>query len=247
MNPMLKDNVRELPHLRDRAGVFADRRDAGAAVAEMLAGELPDDALVLSVPAGGVPVGAEIARRLGLGLDVAVVSKITPPWSTEVGIGAVAFDGTTRLSDHVPGSASLSERQLIEQTKQARAKVNERIKRLGGGKEIANLSDRTALLVDDGLATGGTMRLAAEAVAGAGARRIIIAVPTGHVRAVNSLADAAETLYCANVRFAVPFAVADAYRKWHDVTTDEAARILDDFRRNRQATENTGNTEEAER
>ena len=83
--------------MRDRRRVFEDRRHAGVVLARMLAGKLPARSRILAIPAGGLPVAVEVANALGLPLDVAVVSKVTPAWNTEVGYGAVAFDGRVRV------------------------------------------------------------------------------------------------------------------------------------------------------
>lgn len=101
--------------------MFRDRLDAGAVLAEMLGGYGGSGAIVLAVPAGGVAVAAVVAGRLGLGLDVAVVSKITPPWNAEVGYGAVAFDGSVVLNEALLRSLGLSRQQVragIEGTKE---------------------------------------------------------------------------------------------------------------------------------
>ncbi|MEE8197803.1 MAG: hypothetical protein V3T69_11570, partial [Acidiferrobacterales bacterium] len=87
-------SIHTLTRLGDRAGVFCDRTHAGEVLADMLQGICVAQPLILGIPAGGVPVAAAIAPRLGAPLDVAVVSKITLPWNTEAGYGAVAFDGT---------------------------------------------------------------------------------------------------------------------------------------------------------
>ncbi len=100
MNPGA-GHVIELPELRNRGHVFRDRAHAGEVLAGMLAEYRGSDALVLGIVAGGVPVAASLARALGLALDVAVVSKVTLPWNTEMGYGAVAYDGTLRLNEDV--------------------------------------------------------------------------------------------------------------------------------------------------
>ena len=119
-------NIIELPELHGRTGVFRDRADAGEVLAGMLAELSGGEATVLAVPAGGVPVAAVLAERLGLRLDVAVVSKITPPWNSEIGYGAVAFDGTVRLNNDALPRMGLTQQQITEGIARTTEKVNRR-------------------------------------------------------------------------------------------------------------------------
>jgi predicted phosphoribosyltransferase len=218
--------VHELPALRDRTRVFRDRVHAGEVLAEMLAAYRGGDAIVLAVPSGGVPVAAGIARRLGLPLDVAVVSKILLPWTTEAGFGAVAFDGTVWVDEDAVASFGLDPADVARSTAAAREKVARRVARLRGDRPPSPLAGRPALLVDDGIAAGSTMRTAIGALRAGGATEVIVAVPTGHARALGIVAGLADAVYCPNVRAGFRFAVADAYERWRDVTEDEAATLL---------------------
>ncbi len=218
--------VFELPELRDRVRVFRDRADAGAALARMLAGVLAPGAVVLAIPAGGVPVAAVIASRLGLPLDLAVVSKVLLPWDTEAGYGAVAFDGTVRLNEPLVEGLGL-DRATVEAGRAAtRERVQRRVRTLRPGRPFPDLRSREALLVDDGLASGFTMRVAVEALRRSGARTVRVAVPTGHLEAVARVAAEVESLHCANLRGGRRFAVADAYLRWTDVEEGEVRALL---------------------
>lgn len=219
--------VIDLERMRDARGVFRDRAHAGAQLAAMLAGYRGGTAQVLAVPAGGVPVAAVVANTLELPLDVAAVSKITLPWNTEAGYGAVAFDGTVRLNDALVRSAGLTPAEVEAGIAATRAKVMRRVHRLRGGRPFPNLGDTTAILIDDGLASGFTLQVAIAALRKAGAREIIVAVPTGHGSSVARIAGEVERLYCPNVRYGLRFAVADAYEQWSDVSEDEALRLLE--------------------
>jgi predicted phosphoribosyltransferase len=223
---MLPANVLELSELRNRVAVFRDREHAGEVLAALLAGEVPRDGLVLAIPAGGVPVAAVLARRLGLPLDLAVVSKITLPWNTEAGYGAVAFDGTTRLNDDMVRHLGLAQDVVQAGLCRTREKVERRVRRLRAGRDPLDLAERTVVLVDDGLASGFTLRVAAAAVRSAGAERRLVAVPTGHAASVRSIAPELDRLYCANLRGGLRFAVADAYERWCDVSEQEVEGIL---------------------
>jgi predicted phosphoribosyltransferase len=218
-------SIHQRPDLRDRLGVFRDRAHAGQVVAGMLAGFRAGDAALLAIPAGGLPVGAAIACALELPLGVAVVSKITLPWNTEVGYGAVAFDGTVRLNRDLTRRLALGEEEIGRGIEATLAKVRRRVAELGG--DAPDLSDRAAIVVDDGLASGFTMRTAVEALRKAGAIRVVVAVPTGALHSVEDLARQADDLYCANIRGGWSFAVADAYQRWTDVSEREAREILD--------------------
>ncbi len=215
-----------LPELRGRTRVFRDRIHAGAVLADMLQDLRGTDALVLAVPAGGVPVAAELARRLDLPLDVAVVSKITLPWNTEAGYGAVAFDGTIRINEPLVARAGLTARQVEAGIEETLAKVERRVRTFRGTRPPPDLAGRPAVLVDDGLASGFTMATAVAALRKAGAGRLYVAVPTAHEEAVGRLAPGVDAVYVANLRSGPVFAVADAYRRWRDVTEEEARRIL---------------------
>lgn len=211
--------------LRDRARVFRDRFHAGSVLAEMLEALRCSDARVVAIPAGGVPVAATLARALELELDVAVVSKVTLPWNTEVGYGAVAFDGSVLLNEPLLRETGLTPAEVEQGLAATREKVARRVAALRGNTQTLSPAP-TSVLVDDGLASGFTMRVAILALRAIGARRVVIAVPTASLRTARALAPEVDELYCANVRSGSSFAVADAYEHWSDVEEGEAAAIL---------------------
>jgi predicted phosphoribosyltransferase len=217
----------ERDDLRDRLRVFNDRDDAGQALAEMLRDDDLCDGIVLGIPAGGIPVAAVVAVVCGLPLEVAVVSKITLPWNTEAGYGAVAFDDTVVLNDDLVRHMALGEEDVQQGIEATRRKVARRRRTLRGDRPMPDLSGTTAILVDDGLASGFTMRCALEALGRRAVSQRIVAVPTAHEESLDRIADLADTIYCPNVRSGVPFAVADAYARWSDVSEEEAARLLE--------------------
>ncbi len=219
----------DLPELRDRVGILPDREAAGEILAEMLAEWRDSGALVVAIPAGGVPVAAALARWLGLDLEAAPTSKILLPWTAEAGYGAVAWDGTVVLNHEMLIRAGLSEEEVGRGIAETREKVAGRVARLRPGRAPLAVRERTVILVDDGLASGYTMVAAAQALRAAGAAKIIVAVPTGHPEAIGRVAPLADGLYCANVRRSGRFAVAEAYQQWHDVSEEEALGTLKGF------------------
>jgi predicted phosphoribosyltransferase len=192
----------------------------------MLTAAAPDNVIVLAVPAGGVPVGCEVARRLSLPLDVLVVSKVTLPWDTEAGYGAVAFEGTVRINEALRDRLRLSREEVEQGISRTREKVGRRQLLLRGGRPSPDFRGRPVIVVDDGLASGYTMSVGVEALRKSGAGEIIVAVPTGHLDSVERLAREAEFIYCANVRSGWRFAVADAYQRWSDVAEEELIEML---------------------
>ena len=226
----LEDNFFDLPDLRNRTAVFSSREHAGEILSEMIMQYKDTNAVVFAIPAGGVPVGAVIAAKLQIPLDVAVVSKITLPWNTEAGYGAVAFDGTVRLNEEMASRLGLTEKVIREGIEQTRNKVKKRVAEFRGGKPPIQVAGRPVILADDGIASGFTMLGAVEALRNAGADQIIIAVPTAQLEAVEFLLPNVEEVYCANLRSEWAFAVADAYQHWSDVSEDEVTELLGSFR-----------------
>src|SRR5437764_4934297 len=195
---------------------FRDRAHAGRELAAMLEEFRGTAALVLAIPAGGVPVGKAIAEALGLPLAIAPVSKVLYPWTTESGFGAVAFDGSVWLDETRMAGHALTPAQVERATAEARAKVERRLGMLAAIPVAVDA--RTVIMVDDGIAGGSTMRAAIAALGRKGAASIVIAVPTAHEEALAALAKVADATYCANVRSGHRFAVADAYAEWRDLS-----------------------------
>lgn len=222
-------NVFDLPELRNSTGIFRDRLDAGLKLSKMLVDFAGSDAMVFGIPAGGVPVAAPVAQELNLILDVVVVSKITLPWNTEVGYGAVAFDGTLKINPVLRAQMGLTPEEIEKDIVQTSKKVQRRFKDFRGDKPFPDLEKRTAILVDDGIASGFTMMVAVEAVKNKGAKEVIIAVPTAPLQALEKLSPEVERVYCANIRGGSGFAVADAYKTWYDVEEEEVIKILKDY------------------
>ena len=192
----------------------------------MLANYRGSNALVLAIPAGGVPVATVVARELMLPLDVSVGSKITLPWNTEAGFGAVAFDGSVRLNQILINKFSLGEEDIREGIDRTRHKVMKRVRRFRGNRPSSISALTPTIMVDDGLASGFTMLAAIEALRKAGALQIVVAVPTDQIDAIRRIASEVHALHCANVRERRQFGVADAYLSWSDVEEDTALRFL---------------------
>lgn len=203
---------------------FRDRRAAGARLSQLLQKYRHANVLVVAIPAGGVPVALEIANALSLPLHVLPVSKVLFPWTTEGGFGAVAFDGSVWLDPAAVQNFSLTPQQVERATADARAKVERRNARFR--TRFPDLEGKTALLVDDGIAAGSTMRTAIAALRKGGAHAIVVAVPTGHERSVEAMKSVADEVVCADIRGGRSFAVADAYEDWHDLTDDDIEAML---------------------
>ena len=223
------DNLFDIPQFRNKVTVFRDRENAGEILSQMLAEYKSTDAIVFAIPAGGVPVGAVVATELHIPLEVAIVSKITLPWNTEAGYGAVAFDGTVRLNEEMVSRVGLTQNEIEEGIVKTRDKIRNRIASFRSGRSSLQVSGRTVILVDDGIASGFTMTVAVEALKKAGAIKIVIAVPTAHLENIQGLVQEVDELYCANIRSGWSFAVADAYELWTDVSEEEVIEILKGF------------------
>jgi putative phosphoribosyl transferase len=211
-------------------GVFRDRLQAGKILAGMLDSFATTEATVLAIPSGGVPVAKGIAEHLRLALDVLVVSKITLPWNTEAGYGAVAFDGTVRLNEKLLPHLALKEQEIQQGIEKTFGKVSSRVKRLRGERAFPDLSNQPVVVVDDGLASGFTLLVGVEALRKIGASQIIVAVPTGHWDSVQMMARRVEAVYCANIRKGWSFAVADAYQRWSDVSDEEVVELMKEYK-----------------
>jgi predicted phosphoribosyltransferase len=219
---MIIDNTQ----LREETAVFKDRRQAGEVLAGMLKDFTGTGTVVLAIPAGGVPVAAVISEKLKLPLAVAVVSKITFPWDTEAGFGAVAFDGTVQLNERLVRMVQMNKVEQQLQIDVTRKRVQKRAKQFAELAPIPDLKNKTVILVDDGVASGFTIKVAAAAICRKKPAQIIIAAPTGHRQALEQLDKEVNDVYCPNMRGGPTFAVADAYENWYDVSETEAIEIL---------------------
>jgi len=219
----------EIPEFRNRTKVFRDREHAGMILADMMSDYKDENALILGIPAGGIPVAAVLSRELSLELDVAVVSKVTLPWNTEAGYGAVSWEGTVRLNQDLISSIGLSKDEIHKGIGKTRGKVERRVKLFRGDKNWPNLGEKTVILVDDGIASGFTILVAVMALKNMDVGELVVAVPTASPDSLNRLSAEVEAIYCPNIRSGWIFAVADAYQEWWDVDEGEVLRIMEDY------------------
>jgi putative phosphoribosyl transferase len=164
--------------LRRRERRFADRAAAGRELGRLLAEVGPRDPLVLGLPRGGVPVAAEVARTLGAPLDVFVARKIGAPGRPELGVGAIAEDGEPVFDTDMLGRLRLTPAGLADTVALERTELGRRVRRYRGERRL-ELAGRDVVLVDDGLATGGSARAALRALRERGVERLLLGVPVG--------------------------------------------------------------------
>lgn len=204
---------------------FADRQEAGAAVAEALQDLKGENPAVLGIPRGGLPVAAEIAERLGGDLDVVIVRKLRAPQNPELAIGSISEDGETFLDERLINRMNVSDDYLEEEKKRQMARIKDRRQRYRDVHEKVSLEDRVVVVTDDGLATGATMRAAVWAARTYDPARLIAAVPVGAEDSVNDLAEHADEVVCVHVP---PYfgAVGAFYQRFTQVSDEEVVQIL---------------------
>jgi len=210
--------------LRVSERVFQDRREAGQILGEMVAA-LPDlgDGVVLGLVRGGVPVAFEVAKACGLPLDILVVRKLGVPGQEELAMGAVASGGGVVLNEHVLRSYRISERKLEHVIEREIEELERREKLYRDGRPALEITERAAILVDDGLATGASMRAGIRAVKGR-ARRVVVAVPVGAKSICEQLRQESDEVICALMPEPLD-AVSLFYREFR-ATSDEEVRAL---------------------
>jgi putative phosphoribosyl transferase len=209
---------------------FRDRTEAGRQLAAEL-GEYRgrDDVVVLALPRGGVPVGAEVARALGAPLDVFLVRKIGLPGHEEFAMGAIASGGVVMINEHVVRTYGVSRQQIETAVERERGELERRERRYRGNNSLASLAGKSVILVDDGLATGSSMRAAVEAVRGLGPAQTIVAVPVAPAETCESLAGEVDRV--VSPLTPEPFyAVGLWYRDFSQTTDDEVVHILEEAR-----------------
>jgi putative phosphoribosyl transferase len=206
--------------------LFADRIDAGRALGELVA--LCRDLsgpVVVALPRGGVPVGAQVARRLGAALVVMPVGKVGAPGREELAVGAVAPGGVTVLNDDVIAALRLGPDEVEDLVRKAAVKVAHQVELYSRGAQGVPLSGRCVVVVDDGLATGASMRASLIAVRELEPRRLVLAVPVAAPEALASLASLVDEEVCV-VRPERMEAVGAWYKDFSQTTDAEVAGFL---------------------
>lgn len=205
---------------------FRDRPDAGRKLAAMLEEFRGASPVVVALPRGGVPVGFEVARALGATLDILVVRKLGVPWNPELGAGAVAEGGYLYVSRDVVASAGVTEGELAAVTAEQRREVEARVHRFRAGRAPVDLRDRTVILVDDGIATGGTVMVALQAIRAARPRKIVLAVPVASAEILEALAPHVDRIVCPLVPTDLR-AIGLWYEDFDQVPDEEVTRLLE--------------------
>jgi putative phosphoribosyl transferase len=204
---------------------FRDRVDAGRRLGERLRHVRGEDVVVLGLPRGGVPVAAEVARALDAPLDVIVVRKLGVPFQPELAMGAVGEDGVLVVNERVRNRLHLSEAEFAEVEQRERAEVERRALRFRGDRPRLALDGRTALLVDDGIATGSTARAACHVARAHGATRVALAVPVCPPGSAGAFRGEADEFVCLEAPRWFS-AVGQFYTDFRPTSDDEVAALL---------------------
>ena len=205
---------------------FSDRAEAGSLLAQRLAGYAGrSDVIVLALPRGGLPVAYEVARALGVPLDVFIVRKLGVPGFEELALGAIASGGIRVLNDDVVRSLPNAADLIENVTAKENAELERREQSYRDGRPAPDLSGQVVILVDDGLATGATMRAAVAALRQRNVARIVVAVPIGAAETCRELAREVDEIVCA---FASEWfqAVGQYYDDFSQVSDSEVGEIL---------------------
>lgn len=206
---------------------FRDRRDAGQQLAEDLSRyEHEEGVVVLGLPRGGVPVAFEVAKALEVPLDVFVVRKLGAPGNPELAMGAIASGGVRVMNEGVVDRLEISDQAIEKVVEEERAKLQRREEIYRGARPDVELEGKTVILVDDGLATGATMRAAVSALREHNPEKIVMAVPTAPLETCAEFEEMVDDRICLTTPHPF-FGVGGAYQDFSQTTNEQVRDFLD--------------------
>ncbi|MBN2156993.1 MAG: phosphoribosyltransferase [Candidatus Lokiarchaeota archaeon] len=221
---------------------FTDRTDAGRKLSSLFTKETKplSDMIICAIPNGGVPIAISLAESLNINrVYVYLARKIQFPWTTEAGFGAVTIDGDTIYNQIFIQTGYINQNAIEKQTEKALQELKKRAEVFEKHLLPANLKNKEIFLIDDGLASGITMKTAIMSIVKRNPNRITVAVPTAHARTVqhfeqlaNESSDINLRIICLDIRAGKSFAVADAYKYWKDENSEEVLQLLDTYNNN---------------
>ncbi|WP_416838269.1 phosphoribosyltransferase [Haloferax sp. DFSO52] len=206
--------------------MFADRKDAGRRLADLLDEQGEEADLVLAIPRGGLPVGREVADRLMAPLDVVVASKVGAPGNPELALGAVAGDGSAWWNDELLSYLDVDDEYLEREREREAETAREKVLLYRGDGPLPDVEGKRVIVVDDGVATGATARACLRQVVASGAERVVLAVPVAPPNTVRELADECDAVVTVESPEAFG-AVGVFYRDFSQVSDEDAAAYLD--------------------
>jgi predicted phosphoribosyltransferase len=204
---------------------FKDRTDAGRKLAEKLQEMKINNPYVLGLPRGGVPVAAEVAKYLNAPLDVVVVRKLGVPFHPEFAFGAISANDVQYVNERTVEKMNLSEREIKSVDEKERKELQRRIEKYRGDLKYPNINDKTAILVDDGIATGASFKAAIKFTKSLNPERIIIAVPVGAPSSIKELETLVDKLICLHTPDFFS-AVGQWYKTFGQTTDEEVKNVL---------------------
>lgn len=213
--------------LRNKVQVYKDRRHAGTVLSKHLEEFYNSNAIVLAIPAGGVPVAHGISTNLNLPMDIVITRKLHIPWNPEAGFGAVTWSGEVMINQPLLQELRLSENQVINIIEEEKKAIERRMKLFRGDTSPPLLAGRQVILVDDGLASGFTMMATAKVLRKKELRQLIVAIPTGSPDAISRVQPYTDIIICPNIRHGYFFAVASAYEHWYDLSDEDVLELLE--------------------
>ena len=219
-------NLIEEISLRNKLYIFKDRKEAGSLLTEKLIKFKGTDSIIFGIPSGGVPIASEISEALNLPMDLIIVRKIQIPYNPEAGFGAMGPDGEVIFNERLLNQLGLTKDEINNQVKKTQDIIKQRNRLFRQARPYPPMKDKYVIVVDDGLASGYTMLTAVKFIKRKGTKRVIVAVPTGSEKTAKFLLKEADEIVCLNLRAGVPFAVADAYKIWYDLSDEEVLDIL---------------------
>ena len=213
-------------HFPRQQPIFESRYDAGSQLATKLGEYKNQPVVVLAIPNGGLPVALQVALALGANLDLVISRKLPIPLRPEGGFGAVTDDGTIIFNQEVLKKLGLSDQQINYQVSEVRNDIQKRSLLYRGSRPLSVVSDKIAIVVDDGLASGYTMMAAVESVRRRHPKRIVVAVPTASATAVKLVEKLADRVITVVTTFSPGFYVSDFYRYWNVLSDEEGLKCL---------------------
>jgi putative phosphoribosyl transferase len=210
---------------------FPDRVEAGKQLAKALAGHAGGNGLVLAIPRGGVVVGYEIAQALHLPLDVIIPHKLGAPYNAELAIGAIAEDGSAVLDDNLIAYLDISRDYIAQESERQKKEIERRLRLYRQNMPSSDFKGKDVIVVDDGIATGSTMKAALLSVKNRGARTITVAIPVGPPSTIRELEKRADDVVCLYMPEDFQ-AIGQFYDDFSQTSDDEVIELLKKNRQN---------------